>query len=245
VRQEGGLIVNNGRLSVAILEVTDESSARHSVAIVSDRRLSVAALAALLIRDERYALARVAQGGDDVRRALETDRPVVLIVEGNGYAWVAAVRPREWDGRTLLLLDPEDELVSFASAIRTGCDGYLSRAASGDSLHVAIDSLLTVGYYLDPVLVGKILWSLKESTTIPIAGSVPLSQRENDILVRIANGQSSKEIAREYDITPKTVANHVNNMYTKLHLRDRGQLVLYALERGMVNPLASLAGGPP
>jgi two-component system nitrate/nitrite response regulator NarL len=236
--------VNNARLSVAILVVTDESSAPRSVAVVSDRRLSVAALAALLIRDDRYVLGRVAQGGDDVRAALETDRPAVLVVESTWYAWVAAVRPREWDGRTLLLLDPEDELVSFAAAIRTGCDGYLSRAASGESLHAAIDSLLTVGYYLDPVLVGKILWSLKESTSTPIAASVPLSQRENDILIRIANGQSSKEIAREYDITPKTVANHVNNMYAKLHLRDRGQLVLYALERGLVNPVASLAGGP-
>ncbi len=234
--------MHNPRLSVAVLSTTADSSEEVRVAIVSDRRLSVAALAALLIRDARYKLQRAGQGSDDVRKTLQDTRPPVLVVESTWSAWVDSIKPSDWNGRTLLLLDPEEEVASIANAIRTGSDGYLSRTASGESLHAAIDSLLTVGYYLDPLLVGKILWALKHSSAVPVTSPTPLSQRENDILIRIANGQSSKEIARECDITAKTVANHVNNMYAKLHLRDRGQLVLYALERGLVNPYVALAG---
>ena len=67
----------------------------------------------------------------------------------------------------------------------------------------------------------------------PIGQSSPLSPRERDILVRIANGRSTKEVAREYAIAPKTVANHILNMYPKLNLRDRGQLVVYAAQHGL------------
>jgi DNA-binding CsgD family transcriptional regulator len=52
----------------------------------------------------------------------------------------------------------------------------------------------------------------------------------------VANGRSSKDIARQFSIAPKTVCNHVNNIYAKLNLRHRGQLVLYAAQRGLMTP---------
>jgi DNA-binding CsgD family transcriptional regulator len=60
-----------------------------------------------------------------------------------------------------------------------------------------------------------------------------LSDRERDILVRIAGGRSTKEIARDCAISPKTVGNHVSNICHKLHLHHRGQLVLFALQQGL------------
>ena len=67
----------------------------------------------------------------------------------------------------------------------------------------------------------------------PTTGPAELSERERVILVRIASGRSTKDIAREYAIAPKTVANHITNMEKKLHLRHRGQLVLYAAQQGL------------
>ena len=54
-------------------------------------------------------------------------------------------------------------------------------------------------------------------------------------MVQVARGRSSKEIARTYDISSKTVCNHVINVYRKLNMRHRGQLVLYAAQRGLTS----------
>jgi DNA-binding CsgD family transcriptional regulator len=73
-------------------------------------------------------------------------------------------------------------------------------------------------------------------TAINAARATPrsiLSERERDILTRIASGQSTKQVARDCSISPKTVGNHVSNIRHKLNLNQRGQLVLFALQQGL------------
>ena len=60
-----------------------------------------------------------------------------------------------------------------------------------------------------------------------------LSGREREILTGIASGRSTKQVARDCGIRPKTVGNHVNNICHKLNLRHRSQLVLFALQQGL------------
>ena len=60
--------------------------------------------------------------------------------------------------------------------------------------------------------------------------------REREILVQVARGRSSKEIAPDCRISSKTVGNHVNNLYQKLQLSHRGELVLYAARAGLTSP---------
>ena len=62
-----------------------------------------------------------------------------------------------------------------------------------------------------------------------------LSERERDILTRIASGQSTKQVARDCAISPKTVGNHVSNISHKLNLHHRSQLVLFALQQGLTS----------
>ena len=64
----------------------------------------------------------------------------------------------------------------------------------------------------------------------PLTG---LTRREREILIEVARGRSSKEIARDCRISSKTVGNHVNNLYQKLQLSHRGELVLYAARTGL------------
>jgi len=65
-----------------------------------------------------------------------------------------------------------------------------------------------------------------------------LSQREQEVLVRLARGRSNKEIGRELGIGEETVKTHVSNVLAKLHLADRHQAAVYALQRRLV-PLDS------
>src|SRR5438128_1945584 len=163
---------------------------------------------------------------------LAAERPQVMLLDVSGSAFFALIDASTWGVRTLLLLDPDDDPTVFADAVRAGVAGYLSRSVSRETLEAAIASLCRSGVYLDPLLMGSVLAAIQDigagSTT-----STGLSLREREILVLIASGRSTKEIARACAIAPKTVASHVNNIYQKLNLRHRGQLVLYAAQRGL------------
>lgn len=202
-----------------------------AVAIVADRRLSVAALTALLLRDPNYRLVREARGISDVREALSTYRPETVVLDCTTPESSASVSPSDWNGRTLLLLDPEDDPAVFLNVVHA--DGYLSRGAARETFGQALKSLAQTGGYMDPVLVGPILSVMSRIRTTPIASRHQLSQRQRDIVVRIASGRSTKEVAKEYAITAKTVGNHINNICRKLNLSHRGELVLYAVQQGL------------
>jgi DNA-binding NarL/FixJ family response regulator len=204
------------------------------IGILAERRLSVAAIAALLLNDPRRTLASAARGTDEVRAAIRESQPAVLVIEGHALDWDAVLEPTGWDGNTLLLLDPEDEPGAYVRAVRSGAQGYLSRSASGEALETAIERVSDSGYYLDPLLAGRIFQASGATDTAAVGLAKPeLSQREYDILTRIAKGLSSKQIAAEYGVTAKTVCNHVSNIYAKLNVRHRGQLVLYAVQQGL------------
>lgn len=222
--------MTSGGLATILIAEDPESEPQQTLAIIADRRLTAAALAALLMKDARYRLIRGVHGIEAVRQALGVHRPQVLILDSTAATFFSAIDPSGWDGRTLLLLDPEDDPVVFLDAVRAGAHGYLSRSVSREALRAAVEALRETGFYLDPLLVGRILPAIRRSRE---ARSGDLSAREREILVRIASGRSTKQVAREYAITAKTVGNHVNKIYRKLNLRHRGELVLYAAQQGL------------
>ncbi|TME80637.1 MAG: response regulator transcription factor [Chloroflexi bacterium] len=191
-----------------------------ALAIVADRRLSAAALSALLLKDPSYQIARREHGVDQVRAMLARERPSVMVLDVHAPALFALLDASDFGVRMLLLLDPDDDPSIFAGA---RSHGYLSRRASREALQAAIAELYRSGAYLDPLLMRV------RGRRAPSG----LSLRERQILVWIASGRSTKEVARACAITPKTVGNHVNNMVQKLHLRHRGQLVIYAAQQGL------------
>lgn len=203
-----------------------------SIWIVAEARLSVAALAALLVSQPAYRVVREVRGTAALVDAFDAFRPAILVVDADWTGWPLAIDADGWDGRTLVLLDPADDPSRFVQAARSGVQGFLSRTASGLSLALAIESLRSSGYYLDPLLAERIIQALREAPA-RAAATTTLSDQERNILVRVASGRSSKEIAREYAITAKTVGNHVANMVQKLNLNHRGELVLYAAQQGL------------
>lgn len=216
-------------LSAALLSLTEEAREPVSIALVGDRRLSVAALAALLLRDSRYRLIQEIHGTDDVREAIMAAQPDIIVADAGrasstAYGGVPA--------HILLLLDPEADAAIFDDAVRMQADGYLSRSASADALGKAIDSVRETGRVLDPQLMAGIVSALGRAAAAPTARP-ELSRRERDILARIVSGRSTKEVAREFAIAAKTVGNHISNIRQKIHAKHRGELVLYALQEGL------------
>lgn len=68
----------------------------------------------------------------------------------------------------------------------------------------------------------------------PPRGCDDLTEREHEVLTLIGQGHSNKEIARQLSLSNKTVKNHIANIFSKLHINDRTQAVLYAVRKGLV-----------
>lgn len=78
---------------------------------------------------------------------------------------------------------------------------------------------------------------------IPVYRSLPLSEREIEVLERIAAGHSNKEIADELGISTQTVKNHISSILRKLSLNDRTQAVILALRRGWIETPQQIQSG--
>jgi len=221
--------------SAAIVVESGISGDGHSLAIVADRRLPVAALAALIVEQARYRLVHHARGIAAIRQAIDDFRPAVVIIDATWSQGMSPVDALGCNENVLILLDPEDDPAVFVQAASARARGYLSRTAKREALYDAIERVRAADYYLDAAIAGRILGAIRQSGTAG-APRTGLSERERDILIRIAGGRSTKEIGREYAITPKTVGNHVTNIYRKLNLRHRGDLVLYAAKQGLSLP---------
>jgi DNA-binding NarL/FixJ family response regulator len=117
--------------------------------------------------------------------------------------------------------------------LQAGATGYaLKRAASEELIH-AIRVVASGGVYLDPFLAGKVVGRLvrKPSSREEIQVE-PLSDRETDVLERLARGYSVKEIAAQLEIGVRTVETYKSRSFEKLGLRSRTDLIRHAIQRG-------------
>ena len=243
--------MESGAIHAAILEDRTRPAGERGLAVVGGNRLSVAALAALLLTSDDVRMVSAAHGTEDVREALAYPEPTAVICDSSFLLLAQGLGDVPWKKSAIVLIHPDQDPSLFRIAVRFGAQAYVSATASVEALRSAIAAVQAHKFDLDPMLAGRVLQASSENhDQTNVAPAPQLSQREQEILALVATGRSSKEIAREYAITPKTVCNHISNMYVKLSLKNRGQLVLYATQVGESSvssdrrlPETAIAGG--
>jgi NarL family two-component system response regulator LiaR len=130
-------------------------------------------------------------------------------------------------------------------AIKAGAMGYLLKNSDSADLVRAIHQVHRGESSLDPKIARKVLREISaeprpEPDTARGAAVEPLTEREVEVLKRVAQGLSNEEIAQRLVVSERTVRTHVSNILGKLHLANRTQATLYALREG----LASLDRSP-
>ena len=116
------------------------------------------------------------------------------------------------------------------AALRVGAIGYVRKDAAPDILLSAVRGAALGRSVLDPKIAGAVLQELMEQSTIEPG----LTERETDVLRRLAHGRTNRAIAEALVISEETVKSHVGNILAKLHLAHRTQAALYALKQGLV-----------
>ena len=117
--------------------------------------------------------------------------------------------------------------------LRAGASGYVLKRAAASELVRAVRTVAAGGTYVDESLAGALVESYldAESASRQPAGDT-LSDRERDVLMRIARGFSNKEIAAELGLSVKTIETYKSRVSEKLALRTRVDIVRYAARQG-------------
>ena len=126
---------------------------------------------------------------------------------------------------------PEDEDV-FA-AIKGGAMGVLLKDSPPDNLLQAVRTVYAGDSALHPAIARTLMLELKRPPALA-QGQEPLTARELDVLRCLARGMPNREIANELSVSTRTVTTHVRHILDKLHLENRTQAALYAVEHGIV-----------
>ncbi|WP_235498119.1 MULTISPECIES: response regulator transcription factor [unclassified Frankia] len=127
----------------------------------------------------------------------------------------------------------EDEFV-FA-ALRAGARGYLLKGAQQEDVVRTVRAAARGDAVFGPDVAHRVLRAFTDPR--PAAKPFPeLTDRERDVLGLLANGWPNGRIARHLGLTPKTVANNVSNILTKLHATDRAAAILAARRAGLGDP---------
>ncbi len=217
------------------------------VLLVDDNTLFRKGLAALLSGHPDFSVVGDARNCKDaVQLCLQVDPDVVVtdIMLGgvNGLECVAQIKRRQPHVRMVLLTGLRTE-EHVRAALRVGADGYVLKDATLEELQLALRNVAMGKKYLSPDVSEHVFDSFRSPQRA--AGKVSrlglLSARERSILQLIAEGRTNRGAAEFLNVSPKTVEKHRATLMHKLGLRNAAELMLVALELGLIERPQSLA----
>jgi DNA-binding NarL/FixJ family response regulator len=138
----------------------------------------------------------------------------------------------------VVVLTTFDEDENVMSAIRAGAAGFLLKDVSPSDLREGIRLVAAGDALLSPAITGTVMAALAGQLRRRMRPALldGLTEREREVLHRVALGESNAEIGVALYISPATARTYVSRLLTKLGARDRAQLVVIAYESGLVAP---------
>jgi DNA-binding NarL/FixJ family response regulator len=132
----------------------------------------------------------------------------------------------------VVLLSMHDDQRYFYDALKAGAAGYVLKRSADTQLVDAIRAALRGEPFISPVAEEELLRNWLEQGE----GASELTQRELEVVKLIAEAHTNKQIAQILNLSEKTVESHRGNVLAKLGMRDRVELVRYAIRRGLIEP---------
>ncbi len=207
---------------------------RRRILLVDDHPFMRAGLGQLIDRQTDMAVCGEAGNPAEAFAQLEKTKPELVLTDltmpgRSGLEFVKDLRALD---PTLLVLvvSMHDEAVYAERALRAGARGYIMTEAGGENLLAAMRQLLRGELYVSPRMSARILEAL--SSARPRGSSSPiekLTDREFEVFQLIGQGKSTRDIAEQLHLSPKTVDVHRSNIKEKLELRDATALIRHAV----------------
>jgi len=209
------------------------------VLLVDDHALVRAGMRSLLQDLPDVEVVAEAGDGAEALAAAERERPDVVLMDiamkgMNGLEAAARLRERLPGVKVIILsMHTSEEYVLLA--LRAGAAAYLIKDSATSELELALKCVMRGETYLSPAISRQVVDGYVQRVGAS-AGPEPLTPRQREVLKRIAEGRSTKEIAFELNLSVKTVETHRAQIMERLGIRDVAGLVRYAMRAGLVPP---------
>jgi DNA-binding NarL/FixJ family response regulator len=184
-------------------------------------------------------VAEVGDGAEAVERGMQDDVDLAVLdismPRMTGLQAARELTSRRPDLRVLILSMHDNEQYLF-EALRAGASGYVLKSVADRDLVEACRATMRGEPFLYPDGVRALMRDYLERARDGEAPRELLTPREVEIVKLIAEARTTREIAGDLVLSEKTVERHRTNILAKLGMRDRVELVRYAIRRGLVEP---------
>lgn len=216
---------------------------KYRLALVDDDLLLTELLSSYLKNYDRFDIVLQASDGNSCLEqlcAMQNQHPEVYIIdlkmEGmDGLTLLEHIQHRYADSRIVVIsYHYHNDTLGFM--IKKGVAAFLPKGISLKVLIEVLDEVMQRGFYLLPDQINVLRQQISNKVSPPRLGSELLTSREQDVLIRLAQQKTAKEIAEELFITTRTVEGHKNNLFAKTGAKNLVGLVLYAIQQKIIDP---------
>jgi two-component system, NarL family, nitrate/nitrite response regulator NarL len=215
--------------------MTDGSN-RIRVAVVDDHPLFREGVAHVIRNSGVLKVIGEGASAADAIRIAKDDRPDIILLDvhmpGGGIEAARAIA-RDCPLVKLIMLTVSESEDDVAQALETGAHGYVLKGTGGSELVSTLCAVARGESYVTPALAARLLTLTNQRSTVAShQQDLPeLTERENQILDHVARGLTNKEIAKNFDISEKTVKHYMTSILQKLNARNRVEAVLTLQKR--------------
>lgn len=212
------------------------------VAVVDDQALIRGGLAMVLNHAPDIEVVAEAGTGTEAIAVAAAERPDVILMdirmpELDGLEATARILEQaDWPVRVIILttFDPDEYVYR---ALKAGASGFVLKDIPPEDLVDAVRVVDDGGALLAPSITQRLIGQFTDRLGVDRSVSDRLGRltdREREVVVAVGRGKSNAEISEDLFIGATTVKSHVSNILTKLGLRDRAQIVVFAYESGLI-----------
>ncbi|QBE48169.1 response regulator [Leucobacter triazinivorans] len=209
------------------------------VLITDDDPLVRVALAHFVSRAPEITVVAEAENGVEAIDAVERHQPDIVMMDVQmpvmgGIEATGAITAR-WPDTCVLAVTTLDGRETVIPMLSAGASGYMLKDSSADEIVAALRQARQGTSSLSPRIAAMLVQHVREAH--PTASSdalAGLSEREHEVLERLARGMSNAEIAESLHVSEGTVKSHLGSIMSKWHVRDRVQVLVAAARAGLV-----------
>jgi DNA-binding NarL/FixJ family response regulator len=206
------------------------------IELAEDQRLVRELLAGVLAREADFQIVAEAGTGREAIALAQSTQPDIVVLDVSlpdlDGMEVARTLRKAQPKLAILALSIHEEPYFVQEMLRAGADGYVVKSAAVRELVQAIRTVSQGSMYLSPVITRQ---AVGRGPAFLSGAAARLSPREREVLILIANGKTSAEIAAKLSISAGTVEAHRRNIMTKLGLHTIAELTKYAVREGLTS----------
>ena len=208
------------------------------IMITDDHSMIREGLKSLLELDGDIEVIAEAENGEECLQKLLTVKPDVLLLDinmpkMNGLEVLKSLKDAKSKVK-VLVLTVHNETEYLMKAVEIGINGYVLKDSESAELKKAIFTIYNGENYIQPSLIPALNSKMIEKNEDEIKLE-SLTRRELQVLKELAVGQFNRDIAKEMEISERTVKNHISSIFKKLDVTDRTQAAVFAIRNNLIS----------